>query len=110
MRWRVKATFQDGKSRGWDWESSHVRRLDRIDRMLLVLFLVMWWLAHAAASCMHHGSRDRYDRHDRRDKSIFRIGRFYILDIARKTSRLCDIKRCLLFQGPSTKCRLPLLF
>lgn len=110
MRWRVEATFQDSKSRGWDWERSHVRRLDRIDRMLLVLFLAMWWLAHAAASCMHHGSRDRYDRHDRRDKGIFRIGRLYLLDSMRKTSRLCDIKRCLLFQGSLTKWRFSLRF
>ncbi len=24
-----------------------------------------------AASCMHHGKRKRFDRHDRRDKGIF---------------------------------------
>jgi hypothetical protein len=36
-RWRVESTFQDLKSRGWDWEESHVRRLDRVDRMLFVL-------------------------------------------------------------------------
>lgn len=78
LRWRVESTFQDCKSRGWDWESCHVRRLDRVDRMLLVLFLAVWWLAHLAASCMHHGQRDRYDRHDRRDKGILRIGRLYL--------------------------------
>ena len=39
LRWRVESTFQDLKSRGWDWEESHVRRLDRVDRMLLVLFI-----------------------------------------------------------------------
>ncbi len=103
LRWRVESTFQDCKSRGWDWESCHVRRLDRVDRMLLVLFLAVWWLAHLAASCMHHGRRDRYDRHDRRDKSILRIGRLYLLDIARKSSRLCDLKKCLLFRGSSAK-------
>ena len=42
LRWRVESTFQDLKSRGWDWEESHVRRLDRVDRMLLVLFLMVW--------------------------------------------------------------------
>jgi hypothetical protein len=31
-RWRVESTFQDLKSRGWDWEDSHVRRLDRVAR------------------------------------------------------------------------------
>src|SRR5450755_2713023 len=46
------------------WEASHVRRLDRVDRMLLVLFLAVWWLTHLAASCLHNGRRARYDRHD----------------------------------------------
>jgi len=109
-RWRVESTFQDLKSRGWDWEESHVRRLDRVDRMLLVLFLVVWWLAHLAASCIHHGRRDRYDRHDRRDKSILRIGRLYLLDIERKASRICDIKNCLLFRGSPTKWHFSLRF
>jgi Transposase DDE domain len=93
-RMRVEATFQDMKSRGWDWEESHVRRLDRLDRMLLVLFLAFWWLMHLAASCIHNGRRDRYDRHDRRDKGLLRIGRLYLLDIERHGS-LGGLVECL---------------
>lgn len=110
LRYRVESTFQDGKSRGWDWESSHVRRLERVDRMLLVLFLALWWLAHLAGSCIHDGRRDRYDRHDRRDKSIFRIGRLYLLDIERRASRTCDLVNCLLFRGNPKKWKFSLQF
>ncbi len=110
LRWRVESTFQDLKSRGWDWEASHVRRLDRVDRMLFVLFLLVWWLAHLAASCIHNGRRDRYDRHDRRDKSILRIGRLYLFDIERRASRLSDLKQCLLFQRSETRWRFSLRF
>lgn len=53
----------------------------RVDRLLLVLFLLVWWLVHLAASCQHHGKRDRYDRHDRRDKGMLRLGRLYLLDL-----------------------------
>jgi DDE family transposase len=98
LRWRVESTFQDLKSRGWDWEASHVRRLDRVDRLLLVLFLLVWWLAHLAASCIHHGRRDRYDRHDRRDKGILRLGRLYLLDIERHTPLAACLAECLLFR------------
>jgi hypothetical protein len=96
-RWRVESTFQDLKSRGWDWEESHVRRLDRVDHLLLVLFLMVWWLAHLAAGCLHHGKRDRYDRHDRRDKGMFRIGRLYLLDSERRNPSGGNLKQCLLF-------------
>jgi len=98
LRWRVESTFQDGKSRGWDWEKSHVRALDRVNRLLLVLFLLLWWLAHLAATCIHHGKRDRYDRADRRDKGIFRIGRLYPFDIERRNARGGNIQQCLLFR------------
>ena len=90
------------KSRGWDWEESHVRRVDRVDRMLLVLFLMLWWLFHLGASCIHNGRRDRYDRHDRREKNVFRLGRLYLLDIerrARRSGNTGGLKICRIFQG-----------
>lgn len=98
LRWRVESTFQDGKSRGWDWESSHVRALDRVNRLLLVLFLSFWWLAHLAAGCLHHGKRTRYDRAHRRDKGLFRIGRLYLFDIERSNTHGGNIQQCLLFR------------
>jgi len=72
-RMRVESTFQDMKSRGWLLESTGVRERERLDRLLMVLFLSFWWLIHLAASCIHNGRRDRYDRHDRRDKSYVRL-------------------------------------
>ncbi len=71
-RMRVEATFEDAKRRGWELESTIVRERGRLERLLLVLFLALWWLAHLAAACLRHGKRDRFDRHDRRDKGIFR--------------------------------------
>lgn len=106
QRWKVESTFEDMKSRGWDWEGSHVRRLDRVDRLLLVLFLLLWWLAHLAACCIRHGKRDRYDRHDRRDKNIFRLGRLYLLDSERawrRNGNNGNIRQCLLFRSQPGK-------
>ncbi len=82
-RMRVESTFQDMKRRGWQWESSHVRERDHLERMLLVLFLAFWWLMHLAACCVHSGRRERYDRHDRRDNGHLRLGRLYLRDIER---------------------------
>lgn len=97
-RMRVEATFQDLKSRGWQWGQTLVRDLERLDRMLLVLFLVFWWLMHLAASCVHNGRRGRYDRHDRRDKGYLRLGRLYLPDIVRKTPSPEMLRECLLFR------------
>jgi len=77
-RMRVEATFQDTKSRGWDLEASLILDKERLHRLLLGLFVAIWWVSHLAASCIHHGHRSRFDRADRRDKSIFRLGRLWL--------------------------------
>jgi hypothetical protein len=109
-RMRVEASFQDQKSRGWDLEASLVKEEARLDRLLLALFLAMWWVSHLAASCMHHGKRDRFDRHDRRDKGIFRLGCLWLLDILRRTSNQADLVHCLPFRQLATGWRFSLRF
>jgi hypothetical protein len=74
---RAEATFQDTNGRGWDLEGSRVRALKRLERLLLALALGLWWTAHLAANCVHHGQRRRFDRADRRDKALFRLGRLW---------------------------------
>src|SRR5207253_8171453 len=36
-------------------------------------------VADAARRLLHYGRRERYDRHDRRDKGFLRLGRLYLL-------------------------------
>jgi hypothetical protein len=102
LRMRVESTFQDSKSRGWNLEASLVKEEARLGRLLLALFLAMWWVSHLAASCMHHGKRDRFDRTDRRDKGIFRLGRLWLLDILRRTRNQADLVHCLPFRKLAT--------
>jgi hypothetical protein len=101
-RMRVEATFQDLKRRGWDLEGTVLADRARLDRLLLVVFLGLWWLAHLAASCVHHGQRARFDRHDRRDKGIFRLGRLWLLDMLRRTVTDTSLNRCLPFRKTPT--------
>lgn len=82
-RMRVEATFQDTKRRGFNIEASWIEDRAHLERLLLALFVAIWWISHLAASCIHHGQRHRFDRVDRRDKSIFRLGRLWLLDILR---------------------------
>jgi len=101
-RMRVESTFQDRKRRGWDLEGTVLADRARLDRLLLIVFVSLWWLAHLAASCMHHGQRARFDRHDRRDKGIFRLGRLWLLDILRRTITEMSLTRCLPFRNTPT--------
>lgn len=110
LRMRVESTFQDSKSRGWNLEASLVKEEARLDRLLLALFLAMWWVSHLAASCIHHGKRDQFDRHDRRDKGMFRLGHLWLLDILRRTTNQADLVHCLPFRKISTGWHFALRF
>jgi hypothetical protein len=109
-RMRVEATFQDSKSRGWNIEASWIVDRTHLDRLLLALFLAMWWVSHLAAACIHHGQRHRFDRVDRRDKSIFRLGRLWLLDILRRVRNRASLRHCLPFQNTNTGWRFALRF
>jgi hypothetical protein len=109
-RMRVESTFQDDKSRGWDLEASLIEDLARLNRLLLALFIAMWWVTHLAASCIHHGKRDQFDRHDRRDKSIFRLGQLWLLDILRRACNQASLTWCLPFQKTAKGWRFALRF
>ena len=109
-RMRVEATFQDSKSRGFNIEASWIVDRTHLDRLLLALFLAIWWTSHLAAACIHHGQRQRFDRVDRRDKSIFRLGRLWLLDILRRVRNRASLKRCLPFQKTNMGWRFALRF
>ena len=111
---RVESTFQDTKSRGWDLEASLIADRQRLDRLLLALFVALWWVIHLAASCIHQGQRDRFDRHDRRDKSLFRLGCLWLKDIlCRAGTSACaaaTLTCCLPFRKTASGWRFSLRF
>jgi hypothetical protein len=43
LRWGIEAMFSDFKSRGFGLEDSHLRRPERLDRLILVMALALHW-------------------------------------------------------------------
>jgi hypothetical protein len=74
-RARAEATYQDEKSRGFDLEASKVAALERIERLLLPVHLALWWASGLGLYVVRSGQRRRFDRPDRRDLSMLRLGR-----------------------------------
>jgi Transposase DDE domain len=87
MRMRVEATFQDTKSRRWCRESSQLREKDHLHRWLMILFLAFWWTTHLGASCKHHGHAKAFDRTDRYDKSLLRLGHLWIKELIKRANK-----------------------
>lgn len=75
QRVRAEATYQDEKTRGFGLEASKITVLARIERLLLPLHLALWWTYGLGLQAIRNGQRHRFDRRDRRDRSVLRIGR-----------------------------------
>lgn len=43
LRWGIEAMFSDFKSRGFGIEDSQIQRTDRMDRLMLVMTLALYW-------------------------------------------------------------------
>ena len=43
LRWGIEAMFSDYKTRGFNLEDSQIQRTDRLDRLVLVLSLALYW-------------------------------------------------------------------
>ena len=56
------------------WKRSKVVAPERLDRLLLVLHLALWWAFGLGLQAIRNGTRRRFDRRDRRDLSVVRLG------------------------------------
>lgn len=101
-RMRIEATFQDCKRRGWNLEASKLEELMRLDRLLLAVFLALWWLELLGLQVIRRGLRHRYDRTDRRDLSVVRLGRRWLTERLRRAQPPPLPFR---FQAPDWTCR-----
>ena len=43
LRWGIEAMFSDFKSRGFGLEDSQLQRTDRMDRLILIMTLALYW-------------------------------------------------------------------
>src|SRR4051794_38334564 len=46
LRWGIEAMFSDFKSRGFGLEDSQIRLPGRLDRLILVMALALFWAGH----------------------------------------------------------------
>jgi hypothetical protein len=74
QRAHAEATYADTKGRGFALERSKIRAPERVERLLLALHLALWWAFALGTQVIRSGRRRRFDRADRRDLSLVRLG------------------------------------
>ncbi len=84
----IEETFGDLKGNGFDLESTHIRHFLRLSRLTLAVVLLYFWLVAFGSQVIKSGQRYLVDRSDRRDYSIFRIGRNMVERLLTNGSKL----------------------
>ena len=56
LRWGIEAMFSDFKTRGFGLEDSHLRRPERLDRLILVMALALFWAVSTGMWDAVHGA------------------------------------------------------
>lgn len=70
--------FGDIKGHGFDFQTSRLRHPERISRLMLAISLAYLWLCFLGSVAIIFGWAKLVDRSDRRDRSIFTIGRLWL--------------------------------
>jgi hypothetical protein len=75
LRWRIESFFAAIKVTGFDIETSHLNKLERLDKLLSLVAIAFCW-AHLVGERLHRSGvkRLRFKAHGRRAKSFFRHG------------------------------------
>ena len=72
-RWEIEVLFQCLKSRGFNFEETHLKDEERLKRLFSVLAIAFCWAYHVGA-WRHAVKPIRIKKHERLARSIFRYG------------------------------------
>ena len=91
-RWNIETLFGCLKTRGFNFEDTHLTKLERISKLLSVLTLAFCWCLLLGE--WHHAQKPiPVKKHRRRAKSLFRVGldflRNIVVNLAVKKSEFC---------------------
>ncbi len=74
----IEPLFGDVKGHGFDLQTCRLRHPERLDRFMLAVALAYLWMCFLGAVAILTGQAQWVDRSDRRDRSIFTIGRLWL--------------------------------
>jgi len=74
LRFRIECMFAEHKSRGFHIHKSHLKKPERVARLLIATSLAYLWVHAVAMFAQAQGWIERFHRKDRCDLSLFQIG------------------------------------
>lgn len=79
-RWQIETLFGCLKSKGFNFEETHLTKPERIEKLLVLLTVAFCW-AHKIGEWRHEKQAIVIKKHGRKSQSYFRYGLDYIRDL-----------------------------
>jgi hypothetical protein len=89
----IEEMFGDLKGHGFDLESTMLHHAEKLSRLTLAVALLYVWSISTGTKAIRNSQREKVDRKDRRDLSIFQIGLRFIERLL-VNSRQCPVILC----------------
>lgn len=77
QRWQIEMCFKAMKSSGFDIENTHLNKIDRIEKLVLLVMIAFVW-CYNVGIYLHKINPIKIKKHGRKAKSIFKNGLDYI--------------------------------
>lgn len=77
QRWQIEMCFKAMKSSGFDIEKTHLTKIERIEKLVLLVMIAFVW-CYKVGIYMHKLKSIKVKKHGRKAKSIFKYGLDYI--------------------------------
>ena len=98
LRWEIETLFACLKSRGFDFEATHITNLERINKLIAVLAITFCW-CHITGEWLHQQKPIKIKNHGRPAVSILRHGfdwiREIVLNLSENKRRFNQLLRIL---------------
>lgn len=100
LRWEIETLFGCLKSKGFNFEDTHITDYDRIKKLFVLLAVAFCW-SHKTGEWRHEHRPIKIKKHGRPAISIFRYGLDYIVDLVLNLVKKFDLfKNCLAIFRP----------
>ena len=94
-RWQIECLFKAFKSSGFDFEATHLKHLDRINTLLVVVSLAFLWALKVGEFVHRQLKPVPLKSHGRKKKSSFRAGLDYLRHLlANSVTRSRELNSC----------------
>ena len=77
-RWQIETCFKAMKSSGFNIENTHLQKIDRIERLTLLVMIAFVWCYKTGIFLHDNVKKIKVKKHGRMAKSIFKYGLSYI--------------------------------